>query len=75
MVYNIFKDNSNEGKTMNGIIDFIKDLLMLKKEDKSYVGLAWLTKNAESEKIVDSIPKKPKSTSEIKISDLMRRAG
>jgi len=59
---------------MNEFINFIKDILMLKKEDTSYIGLTRL--NGRDENVVPvKIAETPKKIrGEIKISDLMRRA-
>ncbi|MBS4760719.1 MAG: hypothetical protein KHX03_08500 [Clostridium sp.] len=55
---------------MREIVDFMKELLLLKKEDKKLVGL---TSFKRARKPV--IPKARKKVSkEVKLSDLMRRA-
>lgn len=54
---------------MREIIDLMKELLMIKREDKSVVGLSGF------KKVSKPIAKKPvkKAPKEVKISDLMRR--
>ncbi len=59
---------------MHEIICFFKSLLMIKNDDKSYVGLTWLnTDNTCQPQIIEK-PEKKKSKKDIKISDLMRKA-
>lgn len=55
---------------MREIIDLMKELLLIKKEDSSVVGLSGF------KKVTKPIAKKPvkKVTKEVKISDLMRRS-
>ena len=57
---------------MNFIINFFKDILMLDKNNKSYVGLTWLNQEENSQPVVNN--EKPKGKKEVKLSDLMRKA-
>ena len=55
---------------MAEIINFLKEILMIKDEKKIYVGLSQFKPVKES---IIAEPLKPKKT-EVKISDLMRRS-
>lgn len=55
---------------MNEIINFIKDICMINKEDTSCIGLSKLNSFKQSEK---QTPAPKKNRGDIKISDLMRR--
>lgn len=58
------------GKYMKEFIDFIKDILMIKKEEKMFVGLSQF----KYSKAPVREQKAPVKKSEVKISDLMRRS-
>ena len=55
---------------MKEFIDFIKDILMIKKEEKMFVGLSQF----KYSKAPVREQKAPVKKSEVKISDLMRRS-
>ncbi len=55
---------------MKEFIDFLKDILMIKKEDKVFIGLSQFKYSKAP--VRDEKPQLKKS--EIKISDLMRRS-
>ena len=56
---------------MSAIINFFKDLLMLNKEDRAYIGLERLNKDRTGTAKVSNKKRKQ----EVKLSDLMQHGG
>lgn len=56
---------------MKGFLDFILDILMLKKQDKKYIGLSRLSAQEIDIRQVTKITSKKQ---EVRLSDLMRKA-
>ncbi len=56
---------------MNEIIKFVKDILMINKEDTSYIGLTRL--NQKKAVVVTQAKAEKKDKNDVKLSDLMKR--
>ena len=59
---------------MKEIITFLKEIFMIKEDEKIKVGLSQFKATSIIEKKEKTKDTKPKSTSQVKISDLMRGA-
>ena len=60
------------GKNVTDFINFVKDILMLNKNDTIYIGLTRMSQESKTSKITR---KNKKGNTDIKLSDLMKRVG
>lgn len=63
-------NSERKGNRMKEIINFIKDICMLKEQDKTFIGLSQFKYSKAP--VIENKP--PVKKSEIKISDLMRKS-
>lgn len=59
---------------MSELVNFFKELFLLKKYDDAMVGLSGFRHPVENIIVKKTVRKKPASVKEVKLSDLMRRA-